>query len=91
MTDRNLNTLIDNLAAAKAAQDAAKKAYDTLKAQVLTELETRGVNTANSGSHVVTRSEISSNRLDTKRIKLEFPEVYEEFNTVSISIRLTVK
>ena len=91
MTDKNLNTLIDNLAAAKAAQDAAKKAYDTLKAQVLAELETRGVDTVNSGAHVVTRSEISSTRLDTKRIKIEFPEVYEEFNTVTISVRLTVK
>lgn len=91
MTDKNLNTLIDNLAAAKAAQDAAKKAYDTLRAQVLSELESRGVDTVNSGAHVVTRSEISSTRLDTKRIKLEFPEIYEDFGTVTISVRLNIK
>ena len=91
MTDRNLNKLINDLAAAKAAQDAAKKHYDTLKAALLTEMDARNVNTVNSGEHIATRSEITSNRLDTKRIKIEFPEVYEEFNTITVSVRLSIK
>ena len=91
MTDRNLNKLIDELAAAKAAQDAAKKQYDTLKAALFTEMDARGVDSINSGAHIATRSEVTSNRLDTKRIKLEFPEVYQEYNTVTISVRLTIK
>lgn len=90
MTNKNLSILIDNLAAAKAAADAAKKEYDALKADLVNELSARGTNRAASDIHTVKMVEAASTRLDTKRIKLEFPEIYAEYGKTSVSIRVTI-
>lgn len=90
MTDKNLGLLIDNLAAAKAAADAARKKYDALKAELLTELNARGTNRAASEAHQVKVTESTQTRLDNKRIKLEFPEIYAEYGKTSITIRVTI-
>lgn len=91
MTNKNLELLIDNLAAAKAASDAAKKAYDALKNELVEEFQARGINDYNSDSHTVKLSETASTRLDTTRIKIEFPEIYNEYGKTSVSIRVTIK
>lgn len=90
MTNKNLSILIDNLAAAKAAQDDAKKAYEALKNELVNELNARGVDSCSSDAHAVKISETASTRLDTKRIKLEFPEIYAEYGKTTVSIRVTI-
>lgn len=91
MTDKNLMTLIDKLADAKAASDAAKKAYDALKNELVAEFQARGINDYDTGAHAVKISETASTRLDTTRIKIEFPEIYAEYGKTSVSIRVNIK
>lgn len=90
MTNKNLSILIDRLAAAKAAADAAKKEYDALKNELINELDARQVDAYNGDNHGVKISETASTRLDTKRIKTEFPEIYHEYGKTSVSIRVTI-
>lgn len=90
MTDKNLSILIDNLAAAKAEADDAKKAYDALKNEFLSELNARGIDSYQGDSHAVKISETARTTLGNKRINLEFPEIYAEYGKTSVSVRVNI-
>ena len=91
MTTRNFNKLMAAYIKAKKEAEKAKKEADALKNDILAELDRRGVDEFDAGEHVARRTCYESARLDTKTIKAEFPEIYSEYGTITVSVRLTVK
>lgn len=89
----SMNDMISKIEALKewealAAEAAAE--IEALKDSIKAELNARGVEELEAGSHIVRFTTVVSNRLDTTALKKSMPEVYEGFLKTSTSKRFTV-
>lgn len=76
---QQINTEIDDLT-------ELKKSYENKLKGMLGEFE-RGI----ASNHIVTWKTVTTNRIDTKRLKTERPDIYEQYLKPSISRRFTIK
>lgn len=78
------------------ARNATKLAEVREQMKQLKKMEAEMVELAKAGelpdtnSHYIVRSEITTRRLDTNRLKKELPDVAAKYTSASISVRINV-
>lgn len=80
MTINKLNAIARNLELLQAEQKKTEKAIEELKAVLIAEMEEQNTNIMELKNYIVSLMDVSRTTLDTKKIKAEFPEVYEEYS-----------
>lgn len=73
---------------AQAAEIQAE--IDMLKGQIKEDMEANGKDEMKAGDYRITWRECFSNRLDSKRIKAELPDVYEKYLSINITRRFCI-
>lgn len=83
------DTLLDELAAAKASAAEWEAKVKEIENQVKEEL--KEAEAAYTNRYEVTWKSVTSNRLDTKALKADLPEIAEKYTKPSVSRRFTIK
>lgn len=89
MLDSQMNTIIEALNAIKDEEKRLKETKLLYENQIKRALETAAE--GHTHSYRVSYKTVVSNRVDTKRLKEEQPEIYERYVKESASRRLTIK
>ena len=89
MLDSQMNTIIEALNAVKDEEKRLKETKSLYENQIKMALETAAE--GHTHSYRVSYKTVVSNRVDTKRLKDEQPEIYERYVKESASRRLTIK
>lgn len=89
MLDAEADTLIEAIESIKAEKKQLDEQLKTYENQLKMTLEdaSEGI----SQRYKVTYKAITSNRIDSKKLKAEMPEIYEKYTKPSVSRRLTIK
>lgn len=87
LTDRQLNNRIEKLIQLEAESKRIKKEIDAIKA----EIKEAFAGTRETNKYIVTNTVYSRTTVDSKRLKADFPEVYEEYSKTSECNKLTYK
>ena len=72
------------------AIDNLKREAAEIESEVKAELESRGVEQAETVHYRVSWKTVASTRLDTKALKEERPEIYARYASASVTRRFTV-
>lgn len=89
MLDSETERLIEAIEALKAEKKQIEEQLKTYENQLKMALEDASVGVSNR--YKVIYKAITSNRIDSKRLKEEMPDIYEKYTKPSISRRLTIK
>ena len=89
MLDSETEQLIEAIESLKAEKKQIEEQLKTYENQLKMSLEDASIGVTNRFK--VTYKAITTNRIDSKRLKEEHPEIYEKYSKPSISRRLTIK
>ena len=90
-TDKELNEKINRYAEMKEAAANAKKIMDTLHDEIIAEMNKRNVDCISAGEHIATCKKVETNRFDKQKLVKRFPNAWQNFYSMSTTVRLTVK
>ncbi len=79
--------LLRDYHAAKVAADKAKSLSDTIKAAMVE----AGVDRVEAGGFIATMTDVCTTRLDSKRLKADYADLYAAYTATSTSKRLNIK
>lgn len=75
----------------KVEKDKAKKAYETLKAEIVTAMKAEGLSEIAAGDFSAKYAEFPKKALNQSRLKAEKPDIYEQFIEIQTGSRFTLK
>ena len=70
--------------------DSLKREAEAIEAEIKAELESRGVEQAETAHYKVSWKTVASTRLDAKALKTERPDIYARYASASVTKRFTV-
>ena len=92
MTERMIENRVKKIQDLEAQKEALEKEIERLKTELKTDLEEKGVSEIKTQKGVVVRwQEIVSSRLNGTLLKKDLPDLYEKYQTSSVSHRFTWK
>ena len=91
MTEKTLKTYIRR--AAELAEELAekRKAYEKTRAAIIEAMDAQDITEERAGKTLAKLSHYSIDRVDTKRLKTEAPDIYNKFSNTRAETRLTFK
>lgn len=90
MTEAKLSKKVERIKALEAQAADLQAEIDMLKGQIKEDMEASGKEEMKAGEYKVTWKEVFSNRLDSKRIKADLPDVYEKYLSINITRRFCI-
>lgn len=87
MTQTELAALVRKYHAAKLAADTAKD----IRSQLLTVMESKGIDSLAAGGFVVTKKIVTTTTFDLAAFKVARPEVVAQYQRATTSIRLNIR
>ena len=90
MTNKMIDNRVLKLRKLEAEQKQLEMEAEAIRAELKAELEALEVEELATEHYTIRWKEIISNRLDSKLLKLELPEIYERFTKSSTSKRFTI-
>ena len=90
MTDRQINNRIVKLQGIEAQMKELEDQAEANRAELKSDLESKGEDEHNTGSFIIRWKEIISRRLDSKALKAALPDVFATYSRESISRRFTI-
>ena len=90
MSRNELIAKIEALAEWEAVIEEAKAEADALRDSIKQEMEQRGVEEMEAGTHIVRYTTIISSRLDTTAFRRQLPDVYQKYQKQVTSRRFTI-
>lgn len=92
MTERMIENRVKKIQDLEAQKEALEKEIERLKTELKTDMEEKGVSEIKTQKGVVVRwQEIVSSRLNGTLLKKDLPDLYEKYQTSSVSRRFTWK
>lgn len=83
----NYNNVMRELAELKAMQSEIAAAVDELQEELKEYMQQSGQDVLQGNEHKATYKQVTSNRLDTKALRLDHPEIADKYNKVTTSMR----
>ena len=90
MDNLQMDEKLARLRRCRREMDTLKQEAEAIEAEVKAELESRGVEQAETAHYKVSWKTVSSPRLDTKALKADRPEIYGRYAVTSSTKRFTV-
>ena len=90
MTERQIENRVRKLQELEAQQKALEAEAEEIKTVLKAELEAQGLEELPTKSFIIRWKEVVSNRLDSKSLKAELPEIYNKYCKSSSSKRFTI-
>ena len=90
MTDRQIENRIKKLQEIEAQTAALEKEADAIRAEIKADMEAKGIDELQTKNFFIRWKEIISNRLDSKALKDQMPDVYRMFIKQNSSKRFTI-
>lgn len=90
MSMNDLLSLVEQYKEAQQLAEAAQAEMDVLKAQIKAEMDARGTDRMDVGTHKVTVSTYTTSRLDSKALKAAAPELAARFTKTMTAQRFVV-
>lgn len=90
MTERMIENRIKKLSALESQIAELQEQVDTIKGELKSDLEEKGLDELKTKNFFIRWKEIVSNRLDSKALKAAFPDVYNQFVKQTSSRRFTI-
>ena len=90
MTERQIENRVKKLQELEAQQKALEQEAELIKAQLKAELEEQGVEELPTKNFIIRWKMVMSNRLDSKALKADLPEIYKQYCKQSGSRRFTI-
>ena len=90
MTSTQIDNRVRKLKALEAQQKDLAEEAEKIKAELKAELEDNGLEELTTKNFTIRWKEVISNRLDSKLLKVELPEIYERFCKSNSSKRFTI-
>ncbi len=88
LTDRQIDNRIRKLAELESDLKRIKKEIDSIKEEIKATMNSDEIRTT---KWIIRNTVYERAALDTKRLKSDFPEVYEEYTKVTVSTRFSYK
>lgn len=79
MTNRMINTRVAKLFALESAKRELETEIEAIKAELKKELEDNDLSSLDTGKFIVRFTEVSSNKMDTKKFKEDHSDMYEDY------------
>lgn len=89
LTSRQIDNRILKLQEMESEKKRIEKEIESIKAEIKEAM--KGAEAIETGKFVIRNTVTITNRLDTKAIKKEMPEIYNQFTKESISTRFSYK
>ena len=90
MSSTELRSLVEQYREAQQLIEAAQAELETIRAQVMTEMDCRGVAQLDAGTHRVRLQEVTTSRLDSKAMRATVPDLAARFLRHTTTRRFTV-
>lgn len=90
MSSTELRSLVEQYREAQQLIKAAQAELETIRAQVMTEMDRRGVAQMDVGTHRVRLHEVTTSRLDSKALRAAVPDLAARFIRQTTTRRFTV-
>ncbi|RKJ72158.1 hypothetical protein D7X33_21795 [Butyricicoccus sp. 1XD8-22] len=90
MSTLDMITVIESLKERESLLEEAKEQVETLKDSIKREMEARGVEELEAGTHIVRYTTVLSNRFDSTAFKKVMPDVYKAYTKQITARRFTV-
>lgn len=90
MTERQIENRVKKLRELEAQQKALEAEAEQIKSILKAELEAQGVDELPTKNFIIRWKEVISNRLDSKLLKADLPEIYKKYCKASSSKRFTI-
>jgi len=90
MSTLDMITVIESLKEWESLLEEAKEQVETLKDSIKREMESRGVEELEAGTHIVRYTTVLSNRFDSTAFKKVMPDVYKAYTKQITARRFTV-
>lgn len=89
LTNKQIDNRIRKLQEAEKEKKRIEKEINALKEEIKNAMH--GAETIETGNYIIRNTVTITKRLDTKAIKTEMPEIYNQFTRESISTRFSYK
>ena len=90
MSTLDMITVIESLKEWESLLEEAKEQVETLKDSIKREMDSRGVEELEAGTHIVRYTTVLSNRFDSTAFKKVMPDVYKAYTKQITARRFTV-
>lgn len=90
-TKANYNETFKSLAEWIAIENQAADQVKALKQEIIDFMKSENIDTLQGIEHKATYKTVTSNRLDTKMLKVDNPEIYDRYTVESVSNRFNFK
>lgn len=90
MSTLDMITVIESLKEWESLMEEAKEQVETLKDSIKREMESRGVEEMEAGTHIVRYTTVLSNRFDSTAFKKVMPDVHKAYTKQITARRFTV-
>lgn len=90
-TKATYNNTFKQLAEWIAIENQAAEQVKTLKQEIIDYMKSEGIDTLQGIEHKATYKKVTSNRLDTKMLKVDNPAIYDKYTVESVSNRFNFK
>lgn len=90
MSSTELRSLVEQYREAHQLIEAAQSELETIRAQVMTEMDRRGVAQMDVGTHRVRLQEVTTSRLDSKALRAAVPDLAARFTKTTTTTRFCV-
>ena len=90
MTERMIVNRVKKLKDLEEQQKAIQEQIEALKAEIQADMEEKGEEEQRAGEWLVRWTKVLTNRLDSKALKAEFPEIASRFTKQTESRRFSI-
>lgn len=90
MTERQIENRVKKLKALESQRKALEEQEKALKEEIKKDMESKGLEEMRTKNFIIRWKEIISNTLDSKALKVTFPDICEQFTKQSASKRFTI-
>lgn len=90
-TEKELKKMIDKANKLRLAYNSAKTAYDAAKKEIMETMDSDGIKTAETDTARAIYTSRTDHGLDTKKLKTELPELWQEYPKETTKKYVTIK
>lgn len=90
MTERQIENRVKKLREIESQRKALEEKEKALKEEIKRDMESKGLEEIRTKNFIIRWKEIISNTLDSKALRVTFPDICEQFTKQSASKRFTI-
>ena len=90
MSRTEITAIVQQLQEWETIMDEAKQMVESLRDEIKAEMNSRGVEEMEAGTHIVRYTSVLSNRFDTTAFKKVMPDVYKAYTKQVTSRRFSI-